>query len=185
VTGSTHPDPLVRASANKLLREAGYPIESKDVSEAHRKGKWKKIVALLVVLLAVSTAVLIDAQYTVKNLELESVANSKLIAGTATVSGGKPGWLSIQHEGTYLLSCSLRQCGFPGIHELSGKKIEAHVADGFILAVAVEGKLIDAQALRLEAEIYTFRIFLFLTSAITVLIGSVLIRYRANAKACG
>lgn len=182
VTGSTHPDPLVRDSANKLLREAGYPIESKDANEAHRKGKWKKIVVLLGVLLAFSTAVLIDAHYTVKSLVLESVVNSKLIAGTATVSGGKPGWLSIQHEGKYLFSCSLRQCGFPGVYELSGKEIEVRVADGFILAVVVEGKPIDAQALRLEAEMNTFRFFLFLTGAIAALMVGALVRYKANAK---
>lgn len=184
MTASAHPDLVVRDLSNKLLREAGYLPDSTRASEETRSTGRKFISAIVIVgvLLAFFAANAIKAHYTIKNLELEALATSTPIAGTATVSGGKPGWLSIQNQGTILLSCSLRQCGFPGVFDLSGKEIEVRVSGGFVLVVTVNGKSIDAKKLRLESEFGASQLFQYLSAAAAAIFLLLIARYWSHLK---
>ncbi len=184
MTASKHADPIVRDLSNKLLREAGYLLDTPCIGDEPRRTERKFIWALVAVgvLLAFFVAKVIQARYTIMSIELEAVAASIPITGTATVSGGKPGWLTIQNQGKILLSCSLHKCGFPGVYDLSGKVIEVRVAGGFVLAVTANGKLIDAKRLRLESESGVLRLFQYLTAASTAIFLIFMALYLSHRK---
>ena len=184
MTASRHPDPEIRELSNKLLREAGYTTDTANTSAEAPSPTRKLILAFsfFSVLLVFSAAIAFNSYYTIKNIEWEDVATAKRFTGIATVSDGRSGWLTIKEQGNIVVSCSFRQCGFPGMQSLSGQEVEVRIGDDFVLEATANGVLIDAKKLRLEMEESFLRGSLYLMAVFAAAILFLLARYWAHIK---